>query len=329
MPKRLLFYKSDNIFGRQLERNDSLVFPPRTCFCHLILWGLDTRTGLTAREDAVLMDVRPAAVLDRAPKGSIPTDLKAAGDISQSRWLVDGLEDSCTVSSIVPRGFECYARVLHPAWRYALENCHVVKMPVAWNEVASRRGRVANRLMQWPQVSGLPKMDEHVSYQLARGGCVILDWPDEGTIPLTVGKALKEVLLCNAEDTDSCWFGLWVGYGPGQELGLGEPKAIGNRHRQWYLFRGCLGNIEYSFSGTDRHQSANLVWAQDRSWCLGVDINLHSTYIGGSESLVSNVLKNSELEAYTAHPGDNVGFDADRANPPEPDCDGLVIIRYS
>jgi len=257
------------------------------------------------------------------------TDIKAAGDISQSRWLVDGLEDSCNVASIVPQGFECYARVLHPAWRYALEDCHVTKVPVAWADVASRRGRVAHGLMQWPQVSGLPIMDEHVNYQLACGGCVILDWPDEGTIPPKVGEALKEILLCHTEDVDSCWFGLWVGYGPGHKYGLGKPKVIGNKHRQWYLFRGSLENIGYSFSGGGRHQSANLVWAQDRSWCLGVDIDLHSTYIGGSESLVSDMLKSSELEAYMAHPEDNVSFDADRINPSEPNYDGLVTIRYS
>lgn len=264
-------------------------------------------------------------------KDSVLTDLKAAEDIRQGRWLVDALDNSDNVCSIVPRGYECYARVLHPAWQHRLEDCHVVKRPVSWAEVALKRGRAVHRLMQWPHVSGLPRIEEHVIDRLAVAGCVILSAPDEGTIPLTVAAALRETLISHMEESDSCCFGIWNGYWSENEgvrsLGLGKPKAIGTQRREWFLFHGSLDNIEYSFAGADRHQSANLVWAEDRSWCLGVGVDLYSTYIGGSKSLISTVLASGGLEAYAALPEDNITFDADRVNPHEPYHRDLIVIR--
>lgn len=255
------------------------------------------------------------------------TDLRAAENVDQGQWWVDGLDKFHTVCGIVPRGYEYYARVLHPAWQHSLEDCHVVRKPVTWAEVASKRGRVAHRLMQWPQVSGSPRIDDPVIDRLAQAGCVILSAPNEGTIPLAIAPALREILLSHTEEPNSCWFGIWSGFGETHRLGLGKPKAIGNNSNdEWYLFRGSLKNIEYSFSSTG-HQSANLVWAKDRSWCLGTNIDLKSTYIGGSKSLVSDVVKSSGLEAYIVYPADNVTYHADIVNPPEPYRNDMVVVR--
>ena len=279
--------------------------------------------------------MQPVAVLAlsglNAHEDSVLTDLRAVEDISHGRWLVDALDNSSNVCSIVPRGFECYARVLHPAWRHNLEESRVVKTPVTWAEVAAKRGREAHRLMQWHQVSGLPRIEEHVIDRLAAAGCIILSAPEEGTIPLTVASALRETLLSHTKKSHSCWFGIWSGYWSRPEgvhgLGLGKPNSIGTRRREWFLFHGSLDNVEYSFFGTDRHQSANLVWAEDRSWCLGVGIDLHSTYVGGSKALISTVLANYGLETYAAYPEDNITFDADLVNPPEPYHGDLISIR--
>ena len=88
-------------------------------------------------------------------------DISAVEDTSEAQWLVAGLDPSWkTVGGLVPGGFEAYARILHPAWRVRREGDRLVRSPVRWAEVATLRGTVAHRLMQWPQVWALPLFDD-------------------------------------------------------------------------------------------------------------------------------------------------------------------------
>ena len=52
------------------------------------------------------------------------------------------------------------------------------------------------------------------------------------------------------------------------------------------------------------HQSANIVWPKDRSWCIHTEIDLMCTYVGGPESLIVKILGSPRLEAHVAHPQD-------------------------
>lgn len=54
------------------------------------------------------------------------------------------------VSSVAPRGFEAYARVLHP-----VPDAHDVDGPnVGWAEVCACTGRRAHALMHWNAIAG-------------------------------------------------------------------------------------------------------------------------------------------------------------------------------
>ena len=63
-------------------------------------------------------------------------------------------------------------------------------------------------------------------------------------------------------------------------------------------------------------QSANLVWPEDRSWCVATEIDLVSTYVGGSAGLISAIVASAGLEAWEAKPDDDITDGADRINPP-------------
>jgi len=56
-------------------------------------------------------------------------------------------------------------------------------------------------------------------------------------------------------------------------------------------------------------QGPNLVWPADTSWCLSLPFNRPSSYIGGSEHLVSEILECDALETFEAYPGDDLWND--------------------
>ncbi|ALO98190.1 hypothetical protein SHL15_7177 [Streptomyces hygroscopicus subsp. limoneus] len=51
----------------------------------------------------------------------------------------------------------------------------------------------------------------------------------------------------------------------------------------------------------------DLWWPQDRAWIVGGDVDLVSTYVGGSPELVADLLAAADLEAHPVSDGDRVG----------------------
>ncbi|MEV6837823.1 hypothetical protein AB0N17_25495 [Streptomyces sp. NPDC051133] len=50
----------------------------------------------------------------------------------------------------------------------------------------------------------------------------------------------------------------------------------------------------------------DLWWPADRAWCLGGDVDLTSTYVGGSAELIAGLLAAPDLEAHPVGPDDTV-----------------------
>jgi hypothetical protein len=61
-------------------------------------------------------------------------------------------------------------------------------------------------------------------------------------------------------------------------------------------------------------QSPNLFWPQDRSWFVATEIDLDSTYVGGSQRLVRELLGDCRLEAWPAQLGDRIDSGGDEIN---------------
>lgn len=64
-------------------------------------------------------------------------------------------------------------------------------------------------------------------------------------------------------------------------------------------------------------QSPNIFWPDDRAWCVATEIDLDSTYIGGSEALAQALLGEPRLEARRVQPGDPINAYSDSINPLE------------
>jgi hypothetical protein len=53
-------------------------------------------------------------------------------------------------------------------------------------------------------------------------------------------------------------------------------------------------------------QSPNLWWPDDQAWCVGTEIDLMSTYVGGSRGCVRAIVEHRQLEAAAVESSDGV-----------------------
>ena len=107
-------------------------------------------------------------------------------DVSSAVWISSGRRRGTpgTVGALVPAVFEAYARVLHPAVRYAGDD----DVEVPWAEVAAHNGTVVHPLVQWVPLTGSWEYRSSDSQPP-----VWDDAPSEGHLPVTVAARLAAV----------------------------------------------------------------------------------------------------------------------------------------
>jgi hypothetical protein len=71
-----------------------------------------------------------------------------------------------------------------------------------------------------------------------------------------------------------------------------------------------------NFAPEPSEQSANLWWPEDRAWFVATDIDLMSTYVGGSAACVADLLAAEGLETAAVPADQPLGQDTDTVNPP-------------
>jgi hypothetical protein len=111
-------------------------------------------------------------------------------------------------------------------------------------------------------------------------------------------------------------------YGPQREV---EPGSIDRSRsaagtidgprvsipdRDYILLEGALG----AATGFD-DEPPSIFWPDDRAWCVATEIDLDSTYVGGSQALIPALFDDPRFEAWPAEPDDRVDAGADTINP--------------
>jgi hypothetical protein len=230
--------------------------------------------------------------------------LEFVRDVSAADWVGGRLApwQEWTLGMVVPRGYEAYARILHPPSRPD-------GTPTTWGAVCRTTGYEAHPLMQWETAGeGWPGTEPYV-----------------GSLESEPLALLGEVLAGHTRGW--CYFALWEGFGwiPGSRGisfsdGHRVPPAFapdvlsGPRlrlpHRDYLLFRGQLADLLHLGwtypGGTEDLQSPNLMWPADRSWFVSTEIDFDSTLVGGSEELVDEVVSASGLEAWRVDVADSL-----------------------
>ena len=138
--------------------------------------------------------------LDAAQYNVHPPELTFLTDVAPGRWVESALDASfATMGSLVPGGYDAYARVLHPA-RDASYN------PVRWSAVAEWSGRLYHPLMSF----------EGISIPADGYGSGARPWDDEpqhGSLDEAVAMEMESLLSRFTTTPDLCCFGVWEGYG--------------------------------------------------------------------------------------------------------------------
>ena len=233
-------------------------------------------------------------------------------DHSAASWIQQGLlplqrhEKGYRVGNVVPQGFEAYARVFHPASRYIADRQEWV--PARWSGIASWTGRTAHPAMQFHSILGHP---ENPAIKPEWGSL-----PIEGSLDSDQIGGVIDVLTRFTTTPDVCFFCIWEGWG---EFGGPEsfaylsPTGTGGRlqegseddllrrlKRAKRLEIGLFGYI-LSTGPMDAFLevggSPSLWWPQDRAWCVASDVDLTSTFVGGTEECIAHLVGHLDLEA--------------------------------
>ncbi len=237
-------------------------------------------------------------------------DLHLVDDVSAANWIVASVRNfQYDVGSLLPVTCEAYARVLHSASRGSSGDT----VEVAWSAVAVANGRIAHAAMEWVAITGDWKFEQN---DVQPG---IWDQPPStGSLPPRTAASLAGVLARFTSTPSECWFGVWEGYGDAP-FQPGTVPLIAMPQRNMALLRGPVHAAGTAFAGTGWPHSASLWWPDDRSWRVATDIDLMSTYIGGSADCIAAVLADQHLEAYPVTVDQTIHWQSDTINPtPEP-----------
>ena len=84
------------------------------------------------------------------------------------------------------------------------------------------------------------------------------------------------------------------------------PRLLLRGGKDVVLVRGTVADAVRNLAPEPHEQSANLWWPADRAWCVVTDIDLVSTYVGGTAACIADVRACPGLEVVPADPGDPV-----------------------
>ena len=151
---------------------------------------------------------------------------------------------------------------------------------VSWAEVAEENAALAHPSMQWPAITGgwefVHEDDQSPLWD---------DSPAEGHLPVTVAARLAARARRHTTTPDDCWFGVWDGFGWHVDVRC-RPRMPSSLGREYRLLRGPVELAATNLAPEPAEQSANIWWPADHAWCVVTDIDLMSTYVGGSTACI-------------------------------------------
>jgi hypothetical protein len=243
------------------------------------------------------------------------------GEIERGDWIRERLRGWGVVGSTVPRGFNAYARVFHPA-------------EGSWRDAAAHSGSTWHPAMQWDSIDPSGALDR----------------PDVGRIDLSSLAALAALLDKHTTTPDDATAGIWEGFG---ELrsggsttlfasvdGSASPFREDTLHPDVHaaVARGPLLELPgrayvlrsarvAEFVDTDWPLRAgigwsgpfgptpNLLWPADHAWAVASEIDFDSTLVGGSRALIDAVLASPALEVAEVTEDTDMSSAGDTVNP--------------
>lgn len=227
-----------------------------------------------------------------------------AVDPESTAWIQSSLRRDDTVASLVPPVFEAYARVFHPAVRYVGDD----DVDVRWAEVAVANGTLAHPAMEWGSVTGSMDFFEEADQPPTWN-----DAPARGHLPRHVVSRLVPVLRTHTATPDDCFVGVdaSVVVAPDEAPRVTLDGTSGEVH----VVRGGIDLAAANVVAEPFDQSPSVWWPADRSWYVATNLDLVTTYVGGSAACIAALLAEKTIEAAEVPLRQRITWDADTVNP--------------
>ena len=254
--------------------------------------------------------------------------LRRSHDIGRADWIRDRLVGfALGVHSVVPGGFPAYIRVLHP-----VEGPPPERRLVRWAEVAERAGVAMHASIDFDELAaaldGTPDSkwrdlsepwtgsldpeplaalcDVLARHTATPAACWFGIWDGNGWLHPDSGIVMTFTSDAAAEDRDGIARPLLTE--PGSHVtGLtwdAPAQAVPLFELPWREYRLLSGPLDAALevgsvlNGVFFPESPNLIWPDDRAWCVATEVDLASTYIAGPQALADDLLADPRLDAW-------------------------------
>ncbi|MBD3926915.1 hypothetical protein IEZ26_20010 [Nocardioides cavernae] len=251
--------------------------------------------------------------------------IRPDADPSEADWWDTTWESGtpAAVGFLIPRGFEAYARVLHPARDREGRG-------VRWAAVAVESGTTLHPEAQWHRLAGGRDLDPRGA------GPDPARWPGNepmvGTLERPLFEALADVLASHTATPDPTFVAFWVGHGLWPRSWDDAPTTH-RPARESYVFERPISEVvtlcaeapavgyalgtptgtaiafaegtpswiptpdeQFESFAPHQWQSPSAWWPADHTWATSSDTDLDSTLVGGSRALVDDLLADERLE---------------------------------
>ncbi|NMO50685.1 hypothetical protein HH310_05680 [Actinoplanes sp. TBRC 11911] len=120
--------------------------------------------------------------------------------------------------------------------------------------------------------------------------------PEQGSLPARQAQHLATVLEQFTTTADDCYYAVWDGFSALAVPTDGVATMQLPLTRTMVLYEDHWPTPQRFDDIAPIEQSPNLWWPADRTWCIATDIDLDSSYIGGSETCIDTIFGEPSLE---------------------------------
>lgn len=213
------------------------------------------------------------------------TDRLEADSESRIHWFLRQTlgKPRGSLAGVIPPVYSAYARVLNPATSPDGRR-------LRWSLLAADHFEV-DGATQWSEIVAACDPGPNQVYE-----------PQNGSVDSLVAERLISRLSKGAKRSTECLFLVWEGYSDLKSQVRSAPVIVNGLGRGLHVLRGPL---ELALESIEDHPAGRLPlnWLPlDGAWCVTNDVYARSVFIGGSASLIGEVLGDPDLEAYLIRP---------------------------
>ncbi|MEI9908067.1 MAG: hypothetical protein WDO06_09505 [Actinomycetota bacterium] len=209
-------------------------------------------------------------------------------------WIKGQLLFENRVGAWIPNNFASYVRILHPAYVGRELDPLSGYISVPWSKVGEWSGKEVSTTSHIRDV--MFRSDSHWWREVGSE-------PAQGELESSQLSVLLEMLLKATPALNEIWMLIWTGYGGSPDT-IGLPievsNSLTNSGRKYILRKGSIAISNIEPSEVTHENPPTFWWPDDRSWFASCDIDGTSTYVGGSERLIAEILENPTLETFRA-----------------------------